>query len=323
MSMIVKSAAYEQGRRTVDVGIDELDQVPTGPGRFIWIGLHEPNQELLRKVQAAFRLHDLAIEDALRAHQRPKLEVYGDALFMVVRTAQLEQKRIVFGETHIFAGRGYVVTVRHGPSLSYSEVRSRCEALPDELRRGEDFVIYAILDFIVDHYMPIVEELEANVEEIERKLFAGSVEPEIIEQIYQGRRDLLELRRCVAPLSEICSRVMRADVPVVKEDTYPYFRDVADHAIRVNESIDSLRELLSSALEVNLLLASFRQSEVMKKLAGWAAILAVPTAVAGVYGMNFSYMPELQWTFGYPLVLTGIIGFCVFLFYRFRQAGWL
>ena len=321
--MIVKSAAYEQGRRTVDVEIDELDKVPTGPGRFIWIGLHEPNEDLLRKVQKSFRLHDLAIDDALHAHQRPKLEVYGDAIFIVVRTAQLEQERIVFGETHMFAGPGYVVTVRHGPSLSYSEVRTRCEALPEELRRGEDFVIYALLDFIVDHYMPIVEELEANVEEIERKLFAGPVEPGIIERIYQGRRDLLALRRCVAPLSEICNRVMRADVPVVEEDTYPYFRDVADHAIRVNESIESLREVLSSALEVNLLLASFRQNEVVKRLAGWAAILAVPTAVAGVYGMNFDYMPELRWTFGYPVVLLAIISFCAFLFYRFRRAGWL
>src|SRR5262249_1119789 len=242
MSMIVKSAAYEQGRRTADVEIDELDQVPTGPGRFVWIGLHEPNEELLRKVQRAFGLHDLAIEDALRAHQRPKFEVYGDALFIVVRTAQLEKDHVAFGETHIFAGRGYVVTVRHGPSLSYSEVRSRCEALPDELRRGEDFVIYALLDFIVDRYMPVVEELEASVEEIERQLFSGPVEPGIIERIYQGRRELLALRRCVAPLSEICNRVMRADIPLVEEDTYPYFRDVADHVIRVNESIDSLRE---------------------------------------------------------------------------------
>jgi Mg2+ and Co2+ transporters len=202
-------------------------------------------------------------------------------------------------------------------------VRSRCEALPDELRRGEGFVIYALLDFIVDHYLPIVEGLESRVEEIEQTLFVGPVDTGVIEQIYDMRRELLALHRCVAPLSEMCSRVMRADVPVVEAGTYPYFRDVADHAIRVNESIDGLRELLSSALEVNLLLASFRQNEVMRRLAGWAAILAVPTAVAGIYGMNFSDMPELQWRFGYPLVLLGILGLCGFLFYRFRKAGWL
>ena len=323
MGMVVKSTCYEEGRRDRDIAIDELETVASGPGRFIWIGLHEPDDELLRKVQRAFRLHDLAVEDARRAHQRPKLEVYGSALFIVVRTAQLEDHHVVFGETHIFAGRGYVVTVRHGPSLTYSDVRSRCEALPDELRRGEGFVIYALLDFIVDHYLPIVEGLESKVEEIEHNLFVGPVDAGVIEQIYNMRRELLALHRCVAPLAEMCNRVMRADVPVVEAGTYPYFRDVADHAIRVNESIDSLRELLSSALEVNLLLASFRQNEVMKRLAGWAAILAVPTAVAGIYGMNFSEMPELQWRFGYPLVLLGILGLCGFLFYRFRKAGWL
>lgn len=274
-------------------------------------------------MQEAFRLHDLAIEDALRAHQRPKLEMYGDAFFIVVRTAQLEGDHVAFGETHIFAGRGYVVTVRHGPSLSYSDVRDRCEALPDELRRGEGFVIYALLDFIVDHYLPIIEALEGNVEVIERKLFVGPVDAGVAEQIYETRRELIALQRCVAPLAEICSRIMRADVAFVEAGTYPYFRDVADHDIRVNDSIDSLREVLGSALEVNLLLASFRQGEVMRRLAGWAAILAVPTAIAGLYGMNFEQMPELRWRFGYPLVVLAIVGLCSFLFYRFRKAGWL
>jgi magnesium transporter len=323
MGMVVNSASYEHGRRLRDIDIDALQSAETAPGRFVWIGLHEPDDDTMRKVQRAFRLHDLAIEDALHAHQRPKLEVYGEGIFLVVHTAQLEGAHVVFGETHIFAGRGYVVTVRHGPSLTYSEVRMRCEALPEELRRGEGFVIYALLDFIVDHYMPVLDAMEGTVEEIERKLFVGPLDSSAVQQIFDTRRELMDLHRRVAPLVEICSRITRADVPGIEAGTHPYFRDVADHAIRIKDGIESLRDTLASAVEVNLLLASFRQNEVMKKLAGWAAILAVPTAVAGIYGMNFSSMPELQWRFGYPMALLLILAICGLLFHRFRKAGWL
>jgi magnesium transporter len=289
----------------------------------MWIGLHEPTEEILRKVQKAFGLHDLAVEDALRAHQRPKLEVYGEALFLVMRTAQMEAGRIVFGETHIFAGRGYIVTVRHGPSLSYGEVRQRAEALPHKLRKGEDFVIYALIDFIVDNYMPALEAMETEVEEMEAELFDQSPSAGLIERIYQSRRDLLALRRCVAPLMDICARIMRTEVPIIDTDTFPYFRDVSDHAIRITESIDTLREILHAALDAKLLLATYRQNEVVKKLASWAAILAVPTAVAGIYGMNFEFMPELHWRFGYPIIVAAIGAVCAYLYYRFRKSGWL
>jgi magnesium transporter len=323
MGMVVKSAIYEEGYRVAEVALDDLGTVPARPGQLIWIGLHEPSEVCLRKVQAAFHLHDLAIEDALSAHQRPKIELYGNGIFVVLRTAQMENSRLLFGETHIFAGPGYVVTVRHGPSLSFGEVRTRCESLPRELRKGEDFVIYAIMDFVVDNYMPAVESIEAEVEELEAGLFAGSFNPRIVERIYERRRDLLALRRCVAPVIEMCARMMRAEVAIVDADAYPYFRDVSDHAIRVTESIDALREILHSALDANLLLATFRQNEVVKKLASWAAILAVPTAIAGIYGMNFAVMPELQWRFGYPLIVVAILAICGYLYHRFRRSGWL
>jgi magnesium transporter len=323
MSMVVGCAAYEDGRKVADLDIDHLDRFETGKGRFVWIGLHEPSHEVLHKVQQRFELHELAIEDALRAHQRPKLEVYGESLFMVLRTAQRHEHTIQFGETHVFAGRGYVITVRHGPSTSYKEVRARCESTPRMLRKGEDFVLYALMDFIVDNYMPVVDAMEAEVEELEEHVFRRQFKRRTIEQIYDLKRDLLALRRAVAPVVDMANRLMRFDLPVVDKHTHAYFRDVLDHAIRVNESVDYLRELLNSALEVNLLLASLDQSEVTKKLASWAAILAVPTAVAGIYGMNFDYMPELRWPYGYPAVAIFILGVCALLYWRFKRVRWL
>ncbi len=323
MNMVVGCAAYEDGRKIADLDIDHLDAFETGKGRFVWIGLHEPSQELMQKVQQRFGLHELAIEDALRAHQRPKLEVYGDSLFMVLQTAQRVEHSTQFGETHVFAGRGYVITVRHGPSSSYKEVRSRCESTPRMLKKGEDFVLYAIMDFIVDNYIPVVDAMEAEVDELEEHVFKREFKRRTIEQIYDLKRDLLALRRSVAPLVDIANRLMRFDLPLIDKDTHPYFRDVLDHAIRVNDGVDYLRELLNSALEVNLLLASVDQSEITKKLASWAAILAVPTAVAGIYGMNFEFMPELRSPYGYPAVMAVILGVCGFLYWRFKRTRWL
>lgn len=323
MSKVVGCAAYEDGKRVADLDIDQLDKFTPGKGAFVWIGLHEPDEELLRKVQVRFNLHELAIEDAHRAHQRPKLEVYDESLFIVLRTAQLIGGKIQFGETHVFAGRGYIITVRHGPSSSYAEVRARCERQPKMLREGEDFVIYSILDFVVDNYMPVVDELEAEVERLEEALFGKSFTRKMVSDIYGLKRDLLELRRAVTPVVEMTNRLMRFDVPLVDKPTYPYFRDVHDHALRVGDNIDYLRELLNSALEVNLLLSTHNQGEVTRQLASWAAILAVPTAMAGIYGMNFEHMPELTWRFGYPLTLLVILAVCSLLYYRFKKSGWL
>ena len=322
--MVVGCAAYASGRRVADVDIEQTERVDTSDGRFVWIGLHEPDEALLRKVQQRFGLHDLAVEDAHRAHQRPKLEVYGDSLFIVLRTAQLHEGKIQCGETHIFAGHGYVVTVRHGSSHSYAEVRARCESAPKMLTMGESFVVYSIMDFVVDNYFPILHAFETEVDALEDAVFAQSWKRRDVERTYELRHELMQLRRAVSPLLDVCTRIMRFDAPsLIDRAMHPYFRDVQDHVIRVTESIDSLRELLTAALEANLLLASVQQNDVTKKLAGWAAILAVPTAIAGIYGMNFEHMPELKEPLGYPAVLILIIGLCLFLYSRFKRAGWL
>jgi len=323
MSMVVGCAAYEDGRRIAELDIDKLDGLQARKGRFVWIGLHEPSHDILHKLQQRFGLHELAVEDALRAHQRPKLDLYGDALFLVLQTAQLVEDKLEFGETHLFAGIGYVITVRHGPSASYKDVRARCESSPRMLKKGEDFVLYSLMDFIVDNYMPIVDAIELKVDDLEERLFTATFRRRSIKQIYGLKRDLLALHRAIAPVVEISNRLMRFDVSIIDKDTHAYFRDVQDHAIRVNDGIEYLRELLNSALEANLLLASYDQSEITKKLASWAAILAVPTAVAGIYGMNFDFMPELRSPFGYPAVVFAIVVTCAFLFWRFKKNDWL
>jgi magnesium transporter len=320
---VVGCAAYQGGRRIAEIDLEQAEQIGTKAGGFVWIGLYEPDEALLRKVQQRFGLHDLAIEDALNAHQRPKMEIYGESLFIVLRTARLEEGKVLCGETHVFAGKGYVVTVRHGASHSYSEVRARCESKPKMLAKGEDFVVYSIMDFVVDNFFPIIDSFEGEVERLDAAVFAQTATQGDIERIYELRHELAVMRRAVAPLQDVCSRIMRFDVPQIDREMGPYFRDVQDHVIRILEDIDNLRDLLGSALEAYLLLASIQQGNVMKKLAGWAAILAVPTAVAGIYGMNFENMPELKEPWGYPLVLAVIAGLCAFLYLRFRRSGWL
>ncbi|KLK93957.1 magnesium transporter [Microvirga vignae] len=320
---IVASAAYVGGRRVAEIPIEEAGEWSRKPGHVVWIGLHEPGLDLLRQVQKEFALHDLAIEDALKAHQRPKLEQYGEALFIVARTAQMLDGRIAFGETHLFVGRGYVVSVRHGASTSYTPVRERCEASPADLSGGEDFILYALLDFIVDNYMPVVETIQAEVEQIEDSILAETSTPLHVQRLYQLRRDLLRLRNAAVPLVEVCRRLEQPGLPGIDSSMYPLFRDVSDHIRRVQEEIESLREVLAFAFETSLMIGQAQQTEITRKLAAWAAILAVPTAVAGIYGMNFEFMPELQWKYGYALVLMVIATACGGLYWRFRQKHWL
>jgi magnesium transporter len=325
MEGVVNCAAYAGGRRVADVEVKQISEVLKQEDRFIWIGLHEPNEDLLRQVQQEFGLHDLAIEDAHSAHQRPKLERYGDSLFVVLRTAQMqkEQERIHFGETHIFVGSRYVVSVRHGSALSYAAVRSRCETTPQLLCQGPGFVLYALMDFIVDQYFPIVNALEDDLEALEEAVFDGTVNRETTMRIYELKRNLLELKRAVSPLVDICNRLVRFDIEFIPEISRPYFRDVYDHVIRINEMVDTTRELLSSALEANFSLISVSQNEVMKKLGGWVLILAVPTMIAGVYGMNFEFMPELKLHLGYPLTISGMLVTCGALYFYLKRSGWL
>jgi magnesium transporter len=322
---VVACAAYAGGSRVADVAIEDISEVLKQDDRFVWIGLYEPDEPLLKEVQAEFGLHDLAIEDAHQAHQRPKLERYGDSLFIALRTAQpdREQRRIAFGETHLFVGSRYVVSVRHGASLSYADVRTRCEATPHLLAKGPGFVLHAIMDFVVDQYFPIVDGLEDDLEALEVAIFSQTVSRDTTMRIYTLRRDLLEIKRGVSPLVDICNRLMRSDLDLIPDDARPYFRDVYDHAIRINEKVDGLRELLSTALEANLSLTTIAQNEATKRITGWAAIFAVPTMIAGIYGMNFESMPELRWAYGYPVVMAVTVALCGFLYYRFKRSGWL
>jgi magnesium transporter len=323
MGQVVNCAIYRDGKRLADLALDALATTPDAPGQLIWVGLLEPDEAQLQAVQRRFGLHELAIEDAHRAHQRPKLEVYGDTLFLVLRTAQLVDGKVEFGETYVFVGRGHVVTVRHGASASFSAVRQRCEAAPQLLRKGEDFILYTLLDFVVDNFFPAIEQIEDQAEKLEDDILDNRFASEDIPRVYELRRTLQDMRHALYPLLDICNRLMRFDVPLIDRDTYPYFRDVQDHVIQANETIEGLRELSANALEAHLLLTSLRQNEVTKKLAAWAAILAVPTAIAGVYGMNFDVMPELRWVWGYPAVIGGIVSACCYLYYRFRKAGWI
>jgi magnesium transporter len=298
--MVINCAAYQGGCRVADIYLNQARNVDTSDGRFVWIGLHEPDQALLHTVQQRFGLHDLAVEDALRAHQRPKLEIYGDTLFIVVRTASLQDRKIRCGETHIFAGRGYVVTVRHGSTTAYKEVRTRCEGAPKMLAMGEGFVVYSIMDFIVDKYFPILQELESEVDALEDTIFSRTSNRPNVERIYEVRHELLLLRRAVQPLQEMCNRMMRFDVPLIDQAMHPYFRDIEDHVIRLVESIDDLRDLLTAALEAHLLLSSAEQNNIIKIFSVAAVVLMppTPTLIASVYGMNFKSMTELEWRYG-------------------------
>lgn len=322
MSTVINCVAYEAGHRRAEIDLSQACPAEAD-GNFIWVGLHEPNQELLRTVQQRFGLHDLAIEDALLAHQRPKLEIYGDSVFIALRTAQLVDHKLQFGETHIFAGRGYVVTVRHGSTTAYREVRTRCEGVPKMLAMGESFVVYSIIDFIVDNYLPVLHALETEADALEEEVFSSKSDKADVERIYELRHELLLLRRAAQPLQEVCNRIMRFDVPLIDHAMNDYFRDIQDHVIRITEGIDNLRDLLTAALEANLLLVSLAQNDVTKKLTGWAAILSIPLAIASIYGMNFKFMPELDQPYGYPIVMTVMVGLCGYLFYGFRRAGWL
>ena len=322
---VVACAAYAGGARVADVEIQDISEVLARDDRFVWIGLYEPDEALLKQVQGEFGLHDLAIEDAHLAHQRPKLERYGDSLFIALRTAQTDraQRRIAFGETHLFVGARYVVSVRHGASLSYADVRARCEAAPQLLSKGPGFVLHAIMDFVVDQYFPIVDALEDDLDSLEADIFGDNASRDTTMRIYNLKRDLLEIKRGVSPLVDICNRLMRTDLDLIPDDARPYFRDVYDHAIRVNEKVDGLRELLGTALEANLTLTTIAQNEATKRITGWAAIFAIPTMIAGVYGMNFEFMPELQWRWGYPVVMGVTVMLCGVLYYRFKRSGWL
>lgn len=323
MGRLVAAAVYSKGKKVTDISLDEGKEWSRKPGHFVWIGLHDPGAEELINLQRQYDLHELALDDALQRHTRPKLETFGDALFLVLYSPIRAKGELEFIETQLFAGQGYIISARYGQSAPYSQVRQRCEARPLLLEHGEDFVLYALLNFVIENYRPLIDSYHVELEEVEQDVFKRPLTQADIERIQRLRRDLLRLRRYVGPLTEICQELQRLDFPFIDKNMRPYFRDVAIHVNRLLEDLATLREIADHAIELGLLLESSRQSITQRKFAAWAAILAFPTAVAGIYGMNFEHMPELAWQFGYFGVL-GLIGTgCITLYASFKHYGWL
>ena len=324
LPMVVNCIAYRSdGSRIGDITIDAISDVLQQPDTFVWVGLHEPDESLLEKLQEEFGLHDLAIEDAHNAHQRTKIETYGDSLFIVVQTAQLVDRHLALGETHIFLGARYLVSVRHGASLSYAPARRACELTPDLLALGPSYALYGVLDFIVDNLLPIVREFREELKRLEQDIFAESFKRSTVRRLYDMQHDLMTLRLAVAPLQDVISQLVRLHPTFIQEDLRAYFRDVYDHVFRVNESINAMREMLGAAISVNLSLVTFGQNEVMKKLAGWAAMLAAPTLLTSWYGMNFTHMPELAQPWAYPVIIVVMLVVVSGIYIGLKRAKWL
>jgi magnesium transporter len=322
--MVVNCVAYSaQGKRIDDISIEDISEVLKQPEGFVWVGLHEPDAGLLEKLQEEFGLHDLAIEDAHKAHQRPKIEVYGDSLFIVLHTAQLINGVIQFGETHVFLGARYLVTVRHGASLSYAPARGRCEREPELLSLGPSYGLYSVIDFVVDNLAPIATEFQQELRDLEKDIFSETFKRETIQRLYELKRELVTMRLAVAPLQDILNQLVRLHPGLIREEVRLYFRDVFDHAVRINESTDAIREMLTAALSVNLSIVTVAQGEVVKRLAGWAGLLAAPTLIASWYGMNFAHMPELagRWNYAGVILLTMVV--VGVLYRKLKRVGWL
>ena len=319
---IVASYIYRDGMRAGEIPLVS-EPFTTEANEFIWIGLTDPTAEDMAKLKMMFGLHPLAVEDALNGRQVPKVDIYGDQLFVVAKTAHLEGDKIAYGETCIFVGRHHVVTVRHGSARTHTELRHQLEQSPQMLRNGPDYVLHAIIDFIVDGYLPMVEKMEDSVLALEKHMLISFLEREQIRRIFRMRRQVILYQRVLGPMTEMVGKLTHLDLPCIDENARPYFRDVLDHVKRVETMIAGLRDVITSVFEASNLLEQQRQGTITRQLAAWAAILAVPTAIAGIYGMNFTHMPELETRYGYFVVLAVIAVLCTVLFARFKKAGWL
>ena len=323
--MIVDCAVYAEGHRLERPKQMNGVRAEAAHARgFAWVGLVEPTVEEFDAVRREFDLHVLAVEDAVKAHQRPKLEVYGDTLFLVVKTVRYlgPEELVDVGEVMAFIGPNFLVTVRHGEAGKLGDVREQLELQPELLAHGPGAALYALVDRIVDAYDSVVDGVLEDIEEVEAEVFSPQgVNP--VQRIYRLRREVLEFARATGPLRPALRELTLSGVPNIDEKLIPYFRDVADHAARVGEQIEGFGALLAGALQANLTQVSVRQNEDMRKISAWVAIIAVPTAVAGIYGMNFEHMPELEWRYGYPAVLVLIAAVCLVLYAKFRRSGWL
>jgi magnesium transporter len=319
---VVTCAHYDPQGRRQDIAFDQISDWLQRAG-FVWLGLYEPDDAVLGALREELGLHELAVEDARNAHQRPKVETYGHTLFTVVHTAQLVDERIRYGETHAFLGPRFLVTVRHGASLSYATVRERMEREPARLAMGPCFCLYAILDFVVDNYLPVVDGFRETLEALEKDIFADSYRRGTVIRLYELKRELNKMRLAVAPLQDVLSQLQRSTNPLVSEEVRPYLRDVHDHAVRINDAIDTLREMLGTALSVNLSLVTLAQGETVKRLGAWAALLAAPTLITSWYGMNFAHMPELGARYAYPILIGVVAATCIGLYALFKRVRWL
>lgn len=321
--MIMKCVAYQNGVSIGDVTIEDISEVLKQEDTFVWLGLLEANSELLAQIQEEFGLHDLAIEDACSAHQRPKIDEFGETLFMVLHTAYLAGEQVKFGETHVFLGARFLVTIRHGYSSSHSKIRERCEAMPKQLAQGPGFALYSIMDFIVDNYMPVIDGLQARFDSLESAIFNYQPSRQTMEGLYELKRELMLLEGAITPVIDICNELMHLHNELIPKEVRVYFRDIVDHIKRIDQKIHGMREMLIAAMQVHLTFETVRQNEVVKQLAGWGAILAIPTMVFSWYGMNFKYMPELDWQYSYPVVVVGVVLGSFFLYWRLKKSDWL
>jgi magnesium transporter len=321
--VLINCVAYQDGRKLADIRPSEISSYVSRPECFVWVALLDPSDEELDAMQREFGLHELAVEDARHGHQRPKIEEYGESLFAVLHTLEVAGDALNVGEIAVFVGRNYLLSVRSHSERGFADVRTRCEREPELLKHGSGYVLYAIMDAVVDRYFPVVDTLEVELEAVEKRIFAGQGHREIIETVYGLKQKLMTLKHATASLLEATGKLYGGRVPQQCANLQEYFRDVYDHLIRLNQSIDSLRETVTTAITVNLSLLTIQDNEVTKRLAAYAALVAVPTMIAGIYGMNFRYMPELTWSLGYPMSIALMAAIDGYLFYRLRKAKWL
>ncbi len=321
--MLVNCVAYKLGRKIADIPVSDIRGHLTDPDCFVWVALKDPEPAELDHLQDEFGLHALAVEDARHGHQRPKIDEYGASLFVVLHLIEARGDALHTGEAAIFAGPQYVVSVRRDAEQGFAEVRRRCEHEPELLRHGPAYVLYALMDTVVDRYFPLIDSLNGAIEDIEERIFAGDNTRAQIEALYSCKRRLFVLDHAISPLLEVTSKLHGGRVPPLCADLNDYFRDVYDHLLRLKRSIDNLRDMVATALSVNLSLITLQESAVTKRLAAYAGLVAVPTMIAGVYGMNFTHMPELDWRFGYPMAVGAMVAIDAYLIYRFRKAQWL
>ncbi len=322
--MLINCVAYQKGHKLAEIEVSEIHDYLHGPSCFVWVAMKDPQPEELKAMQEEFGLHDLAVEDAQRGHQRPKIEEYGDSLFMVLQLLDMHDGELQQGELAIFVGHNYVLSVRRSSERRLTDVRARAEREPDLLRNGSGYVLYALMDAVVDRYFPVLDELESELECIEERIFSGQAAGRAnIEALYKLKQKLVVIKHAIGPTLEASSKLFGGRVPHLCVNLQDYFRDIYDHLQRLNQTVDSLRDTVATALNVNLSLINLQENEVVKRLAAYAALVAVPTLVAGIYGMNFHNMPELDWKYGYPLALASMAGIDGYLFRLFRKSQWL